>query len=325
MKSKVLFKYKVICLALIAGICFSSCSDDESYDVTGDTANRVYIKTQTWAPIDAPQNSVSFDVTNTPVGSVVSGDQEVVLEFIAQCTHPASGEITISFEPDGSLIPVGYEVFPEGVAVQMNRTTVTIPAGATSSADTIRISISNESLTLLDVGRYIYPVTISSISGAEPSVNLASANLVVNTSFSNIERPASSVDGSVTAPAGWLATVGGSDIGAVLFDGNSRTYYNGTNFSLDIDLGEVYDAITGFSMDFANWYRAMGGANIYISETSPNDLEPLGSASFPAQVTSQYIRFYGPVSARYIRVEITSPSYSTSYGTRMTEFRLYQE
>lgn len=324
MKKSLNLKQIASCFALVGALFIQACSDDETFDVMGSTENKVYINTQSWNPIDAPKNSVVFNVTNTPAGSIIANAEKIEIKFGVQCTHPASNDILVKFEPDNSMITEGYQTFPGGVTLSIDKTELTIPQGKTMSSDSITVSIGNDDLHLFAAGQYMAPLKIISVTNAKPSDNLSSAFLLVKTTYTNCVDQATSVPGTAAERTGWVATVNGEDQGSKLFDDNRRTYYFGDNFTIEIDLGAVYENITGLKLDFYAWYYAMGSANIYTSTTSVSEYELQGSPSFPGS-TPQYVSFYEPVSARYVKIEITSPSYSSDYGTAVTEFNLFQE
>ncbi|MDD4193045.1 MAG: DUF1735 domain-containing protein [Mangrovibacterium sp.] len=324
MKKLLHLKQIASCFALAGVLLMQACSDDEIFDVMGSTENKVYIHTQSWSPIDAPKNSVVFNITNTPAGSIIANADKIEVKFGVQCTHPAANDILVKFEVDNSLPTEGYQGLPSGVALLIDKTEIVIPRGATKSSDSITVSIGSEHLHLFSAGQYIAPLKISSVTNAKLSDNLSSAFLLVKAAFTNCLDQATSVPGTAAERTGWMAKVNGGDQGNKLFDDNRRTYFLGDNFTIEVDLGAVYENITGLKLDFYAWYYAMGTANIYTSATSENDYELQGTPSFPGS-TPQYVRFYAPVSARYIKVEITSPSYSSDYGSAVTEFNLYQE
>lgn len=310
--------------AVIGVFLLQSCSSDETYDVIGSTENKVYINTQSWNPINIPKNSFLFTVINTPIGSIIANTDKIEIKFVVQCTHTALSDINVKFEFDNSLISDGYATLPSGVALNMDKTDLTISKGASVSNDSITISIDSDDLDFLEVGTYMAPVKISSVTNAKLSDNLMSAYVIVETTFSNCIDMATSVSGTAADRTGWIATVDDVDQGSKLFDNNNSTYYLGGNFTLEVDLGTVHENITGLMMDFYAWYYAMGSANIYTSATTTNDYELQGKPTF-SDSTPQYVNFYGPVDARFIKIEVTSPSYSDSYGTAIIEFNLYQQ
>jgi hypothetical protein len=255
---------------------------------------------------------------------MIADADKIEVKFAVQCTHKASSDIDVKFELDNSLITEGYAELPGGVTLTMDKTELTILKGAEVSSDSITISIETDDLDLLTVGAYMVPVKIVSVTHANLSDNLMSAYVIVKTTYSNCIDQATSISGTAADRTGWTATVNGADQGTKLFDNNKYTYYLGGNFTVEVDLGTVHENITGLMMDFYAWYYAMGSAKIYTSATTTNDYELQGSPTFPGS-TPQYVKFYGAVNARFIKVEITSPSYSSNYGSAITEFNVYQE
>jgi hypothetical protein len=319
------FKYIIACFALAEVFLIQSCQNDKDYDVVGSTENIVYINTQSWNPIDAPKNSFSFKVVNTPVGSIISNSNKVEIKFAVKSTQTAKKEVTVKFEEDNSLVSEGYSALPDDIEYVMDKNSLTIAKGASESEDSITVSIDSDELIKLEVGKYMLPVRVSSVENAELSSSLYSVYLVINTSYSNCIDNATNVSGtSVSDRSAWSATANGEDTGKTFFDGKSGTYYYDLNFTVEIDLGSVYQNITGMKLGFYAWYYAMGSVNIYTSASTKDAYEFQGSPTFPSRTASQYVSFYKPVNARYIKIEITSPSYSSDYATAMTEFYLYQ-
>jgi hypothetical protein len=315
-------KYTAWSFILLGISLLQSCSDDETYDVMGSAENKVYINTQSWNPVNAPKNSMVFNVTNTPAGSIIANAEKIEIRFGVQCTHPATTDILVKFELDNSLITSGYNAFPEGVTRSMDKTELIIPKGATMSSDSITISVSNDDLDLLTVGQYMAPVKIVSVTNAKVSDNLTDAYLLVKTTYTNCIDQAASASGTAAARTGWKATVNGADQANKLFDNSRNTYFYGSNFTLEVDLGAVHENITGLVMDYYSQSYSMGSADIYTSDTDTDHYELQGSPTFPRN-TPQYVQFYKTVKARYVKIVVTSGA-STS-GVAVTEFNVYQE
>lgn len=317
-------KYVIMCFAVTGAFMFQSCKNDEDYDIVGSTENTVYINTQIWSPIDAPKNSFKFDVLNTPVGSSVTNAGSIEVKFPVRCTHAASEDVLVKFEIDKSLIPEGYSELPADLAYAMDKTSLTIAKGSTVSADSITLTIASEELDEFGLGLFMLPVKISTVNNAVVSSSLNAAYLIVSSTFSNCVNNATTVTGAVvTDKSAWSASADGNALGTDLFDNSGGTYYYSGNFILEVDLGSVYENITGLRMNFFSRNYAMGSARIYTSTTTTDDYTYQGSPSFPRN-SAQYVSFYEAVDARYVKIVITSPSYSPDYGTAMTEFSIYQ-
>lgn len=322
MKKLLNLRFTAFWFALIGTLLIQSCSDDEIFDVVGSAENKVYLNTQSWSPVNAPKNSMVFNVTNTPEGSIIANAEKIEIRFGVQCTHPATTDILVRFEPDNSLITTGYKVFPDGVKRTMDKTELTIPKGATMSRDSITISVSKDDLGLLTVGQYMAPVKIASVTNAKASDNLTSAYLLVKTTYTNCVDQATSVPGTAAVRTGWKAAVNGADQANKLFDNNRNTYFYGSNFTLEVDLGSVHENITGLGMGYYSQSYSMGSADIYTSDTDADHYELQGSPTF-ARSTPQYVQFYKTVKARYIKIVVTSGT--SASGVAISEFNVYQE
>lgn len=302
-------------VTIIVSLFIQSCSDDESYDVIGDTQNKVYINNYMWSPTNAPDNSFLFSIISTPVGT----KGEVSVKFPVKCTKMASNDVNVHLEVDNSLVVDGYSTLPDNVKMTVEANELIIAKGNMISGDSISISIAADQLDLLEINEsYMVPVKISSVSGAESGSNLTAVYLIVNTSFSNCVNQPESVSGTVADRTGWTATSNGADVGNVLFDDDSWTYVYDSNYTLEIDLGAVSSNVKGFKMNFYNSSYAIGSANIYTRSTNTDEYELQGSPSF-LNASEQFVEFYEAVNARYIKIEITG---SYSGWVAMTEFNM---
>jgi hypothetical protein len=321
MKKLLNLRYTAFWFALIGAFLVQSCGDEELFDVTGSKENKVYINTQSWSPVNAPKNSIVFNVTNTPAGSIIANADKIEAKFAVQCTHVAASDIVVRFEIDNSLVASGYNPVPSGVKVTIDRTELTIPKGASISNDSITISVSNDDLDLFAVGQYMAPVKIVSVTNAKVSDNLTSACLLVKTTYTNCVDQAASVAGTAAGRTGWKAMVNGVDQANKLFDNNSRSYFYGNNFTVDVDLGTTLENITGLVFGYYSRSYSMKSADIYTSVTG-TDYELQGSPTFPTN-TPQYVQFYEKISARYVRVVVTAGV--SSSGVALSEFNVYQQ
>lgn len=322
MKKLLNLKYAAFWFAMMSGLLITSCNNDELFDVMGSKENKVYLNTQSWGPVDAPKNSVVFNVTNTPVGSIIANADKIETKFAVQCTHAAASDIVIRFETDNSLIADGYSALPNGVRVTMDKSELLIPKGSTVSGDSITVSVSSDNLGLLIPGQYMTPVKIASVTNARLSDNLTAAFLLVRTSFTNCIDQATSVPGTAAGRTGWKANVNGTDQGNKLFDNSRNTYFYGNNFTVEVDLGTVHENITGLALGYYSRTYSMKSAVIYTSVTGTDNYESQGSTTFPSS-TPQYVQFYSPVRARYVKVVVGS-GFSAS-GVAMSEFNVYQQ
>ena len=137
-------KYLLSVSLLLAGMFgFHSC-DDETYDVTGNPNNLVYFNQKS---SDGKSNFYSFNVDWTSVGAV--GD-EVTLKVPVKTTRPADGGLVVYAGVNNALVDTynqqngtAYSALPANT-VQFVKQSVTVPAGAMESADSIEFTIPAE-------------------------------------------------------------------------------------------------------------------------------------------------------------------------------------
>lgn len=320
MKRNNSWKYCLMTLGLAGLFILQSC-DSESYDVNGDTQNFVYMNLQQWSPINCPKNTFMYSVFRTPVSSELTSGTDVKLSV--QCTQPASKDITVTFEVDRSAQLEGFTPFPANVAVTMDKKELVIPQGQTKSSEEITVSVEEGKWSLFQEDIYLLPIKITSVSNAELSRTLKSAYIGVETDYSNCVSGATSVPGTKIADRStWTAAVNGSDAGVTMFDGKTNTYASFNTGTFEVDLQKVCQNVTGMQFDFTTTNYAMTAATVYTSATGKDDYELQGSITITRK-TSEFIQFYGPVNARYIKVEMTE--YNSRYGLRLTEFNVFQQ
>lgn len=297
---------------LFAGVfIFQSCSKDKAYDVTGSADNMVYMNVHSWSPINAPENSFHFNVTQTGQKSILSDANGITAKFAAQCTHEATTDIQVKFEIDTALIAAGYTGLPDGVTLNMDKTVLTIPKGATISNDSITISVDSTKLGLLGVGSYMIPVKISSAAGAQVSSNLRSVFLIVDVAFSNCVNNATSIAGTaLSGRTGWSATLSttpSSGTLANMFDGNTRTYWYvnpAAACELTVNMNAVSSNITGIRLNSYSTSYSLQTMTVY-SSTDGITWVSQGNVTLSTAATYQYIQFYSAINAQYLKLKIT--------------------
>lgn len=319
MKKNIIWKYSLVALGITSVFIFQSC-DSESYDVKGETQNLVYINLQEWSPVDCPKNTFLFNVFRTPISAELINGGDVELDV--QCTKPASQDIKVTFEIDRNVQLEGYSPFPDDVKVTLDKTELVIPQGEMLSSDKIILSVEDGKWGLFTEDVYLLPIKITSVSHAELSQSLSSAYLAVKTDYTNCVNGATSVAGTKIADRStWKAVIDGEDAGTAIFDGSTSTYNSFSSCTFEVDLQNVQQGISGIQFNFSNQNYSLSAATVYTSTTGSGDYELQGSTSI-SRSTSQYVRFYAPVDARYIKIELTA--YSTR-GIRLSEFNLYKE
>lgn len=305
-------------LALCA-VILTACSDDDTYDFPGDPFNRVYLM----------DNSKAYKIVQTPISTVSNLNFETSLK----CTQRASGEIKATVEIDNSMIAAyneehgtEYEEMP-AEALVIENATMTIPAGAMATTESLRITITeDESITstLRSQKGYLIPLRLATTEGgqSQPSSNVYSMYLTVTITEDNVNHDATEADITGTLVAdqtGWSATTNGSVLsyyGPIesMFDGNKSNYcYISASgeLNLDVNMGKSYtfDAITlyyGYSWG-GDYSSLSNGMTIFTS----NDGSTWQSAG---EITgsSKFCMFYAPITAQYIRIVKPKGSYSTT-------------
>ncbi|MDR0728632.1 MAG: DUF1735 domain-containing protein, partial [Prevotellaceae bacterium] len=198
----------IFLLAALAPVLFA-CENETTFDVTGDTTNKVYINTWTSSPNSVPNNGISFNVTNTPAGPMITDRDSISLTFVVQCTRPAEAPISITIGTNNALIPDGLTIFPESIRLNRDKTEVTIPAGSTVS-DSVTVWLTTSELAALGIGDYALPVGVIAATNAQISANRSAAYIVIKAAYTNIQQGATSVSGSAltkpTGAASWTVT-----------------------------------------------------------------------------------------------------------------------
>ncbi len=307
------FKLNNIAILLVAfvAILLQSCSKEDTYDVVGSKENKVYINIQSWNPINMPKNSVIYNVTNTPVGSFLDGTESIVLKFPVKCTHVASNDIKVKFEIDKISDLDGFSGLPDGVTVKIINNELTIPKGSMSSKDSITVSLESESLELLSSNvSYVVPVKIASVSNASISSNLSSTYLVLKTEYSNCVNLATSISGTaLTGRTSWLASLNVAlSFGSLanMFDARTNTYWfvsPAKECQLTVNLTTLHANITGIRIHSFSTSYSLNAIEVSSSIDGENWVNQ-GNVTLSTATAYQYIRFYEPINAQYLRLKI---------------------
>jgi hypothetical protein len=320
--------YKFLLLFAALTPVLLACESEETFDVTGDTTNKVYINTWASSPNSVPNNGLAFTVTNTPVGTTITGRDSISLSFIVQSTRPADAPITVTIGANNALVPDGMTAFPESIRLNMDKTSVTIPAGATAS-DSVTVWLATDELAALGVANYVLPVGVLAATNAQISSNRSVAYLVVNAAYSNIQGATTPSGSTLTKPTGaasWTVTGIATNPQYMLDASTATGQYAATGANPALPLEVVVDmkteyTITGFHTRTSSaTYRATA-ATIYTRLTDADEWTRQGNVTWTT--TPQYVRFYEPVTARYVRIDITAVN-NASYGVRYTDFTIYR-
>lgn len=321
---------KPISVFLVAtAAMFASCGTDESYDVTGATANTVYINES--FPGLYPNNSFVYQIKHTPESST---GPEISIGFPARITRLTDSNVNVTAVLDNSLITAFNEAYgteyialPSGI-LSVENLAVTIPANAYASADSIKVSIDAEKYSLLKGNSYVAPIAISDVSDSSMNIssNLGTAYVVINCMSTNIRvgGAAATIPGTLNSTTtGWDATASPSSTSgamANIFTTSTSTYwgFGSQSVTITVDMAEV-KSLAGFRL-----YQR-GGTNtsrrftkVAVSVSADGDsYESQGPALAQADMAYdsgyQYVSFYEAVQARYVKLELTFGGTSSSY------------
>jgi hypothetical protein len=327
-----IFKYIYGGMLMIAVVLIGGCKDNIEYNVTGDAINRVYINTQS-----EYINTFNLSVLHTPLGSTGN----VVASFPVQCTQNAAADLAVTFVVDSSLVDVynmahstKYKKVPSGVVVNVS-SGLTIPKGGIISADSLTVSIDSLGMSLLTDTLYMVPIRIATISNASNtaiSSNLSIVYVIIKTSWTNCYNSPTSVPGTLISPrTAWTATfandsISRSNTGTAakgLFDGSTTTYWYLSpvkQFILTVNLATVYSGITGIRINTNSTSYDLTQVDVNTSTDGVNWVFQ-GNPTLSTANAYQYIEFYSPINAQYIRIgDIKCKSTSRVY---LAEFDVY--
>ena len=298
---------KNICMSFVLlglGV-FQACDDTiEPLKITGDTENKVFVNMQNWAPTNAPQNSVFFDVTTAFTSTfLTSSASEAKFEISARCTKPAGKDIIVAFEPDYSDVLSGYMPFPTGVEIQLDKSELTISKGATISEDKITVTVRSEHVSLFrQLGSYMAPIKMVSVQNASAS-DLTTIPIIFDTKFTNIKGVGTTSSGTSISKTGWSATGGTNP--ARLYDGTTTTSSYATipyNTDIILDMASVRTNISLIRFTYSATGYRMSSMEIYTRESSSEEWTFHGIAETATSNTNHYITFHEKVNARYIKM-----------------------
>ena len=268
----------------------------------------------------------------------ISHTGNITATFPARCTQEAATDLIVTFAVDTTLIntyntahSTTYSKVPDGLVVISNNG-ITIPKGAQASTDSVKITVSNDVLSQLTNTGYVIPIRISSISStnnAAISSNQSIVYMVITTSWTNCYN--SSVIGDmvgtlITPRTSWSATLDATLVSGTLpqmFDGSTTTYWriNPVAFNLVVNLATQYTTITGIRMNSNSTSYDLTQVKVY-SSTDGTTWVYQGTPTLSRANAYQYIKFYGPVTAKYLKINAVT-WYSTS-RIYMAEFDVYK-
>ncbi|HEY4150278.1 MAG TPA: discoidin domain-containing protein [Chitinophagaceae bacterium] len=338
-------KYLIASIAVAA--VFFSCKKSTSYDVVGDPGVKFFINIT--SPGNAPQNSLNYNVVNIP-NSAGSGllnlsfTLPAAIRFPVYASLPTSQDVTINAALDTTLIApynaahnTTYKAFPAGILHTDTTLAAHIMNGSTASYDSITITTDPTKLNLMTDTVYMAPIKLTTISPklgvitSQPTTQVT--YVVVKVEQRRIKYLGTTTDivGTLITPrTGWsiILTPTPTTVGSIV-DGSATTYsrWAASPGQIDVNLqaAKNISAIRLYTNSSTTYVPTE--ADVYLSTDGVN-FDHIGSplkANMTFASTYNYIVFYKPITAQYIRLVL---SYSTSTSTnnfRVTELDAYAQ
>jgi hypothetical protein len=317
-----------------------SCKKDDVANIKGSSDTVFFTNNANLGNL--PGNSVNFPVVNIPDVTAegwvnLSSGVPGTIKIPVYATRPVNREVTITGTLDNSLVAVynaakntSYATLPASI---LNTQTLQarIMEGQTTSIDSISIGVNTADFKTLTEPAYMAAIKLSSVSDAGAGKISADTALNVVYVVLNIElrqirylATAADVTGTLQSKTSWAVsftpapavTTAGS-----IIDGVTSTYSRWTASPVQVDLDmQAAKNVTGFRL-----YSTTSTGNIptQIEVFVSNDGINYNLAGSPLRAnltyTSgyNYVLFYKPVPARYLRLKV---SYSTS--TSGNNFRI---
>jgi len=318
-------------LFFLTVLVLNSCTKEATTTITGDTVNRVFVKTPT-----SYINFYKFSVIHTPVSDLGT----VLIAFPARTTLATTSDLKVSFQVDNSLISAyntahgtTLSQIPDSLLTLVNMQ-LTIPKGNYSSVDSLSMSITNKRLHYLPDPGYILPIRITSISESPNTVISTNENIVyvvINTSSTNCYNSpllADMVGTLITPRTAWTATLDATlNSGTLtnLFDAKTTTYWYVTpakEVNLTVNLGSAVSNITGIRTHSYSTSYSLTSVLVYTS-LDGTTWTSQGIATLSTASSYQYIKFYSPIaSAKYIKIDVKS--WKSGTYVIMAEFDVYK-
>lgn len=326
-----------------------ACKKSTHIDVKGDPEVKFFTLIE--SPANTPANSFSYTALNIPntggsgwINSTNSFPSSI--KFPVRASKAVGEDVTITAEIDNSLVAAyneandtEYQTFPADV-FNLEKASATILAGEARSMDSIVIVPDGSKLGPLVAGNYMAAIRLKTVS--KPTVGSVTSNEKINTVYivSSVEQRqiwynagTANITGTLVSPrTSWTASYDPTPVatsGGSIFDGSTGSYQrwpNGTTSGLltvDMQSARNVSAIRLYTSNNTTYTPTR--IDVYLSTDGVN-YELMGSplkANLAYTSSYNYIVFYKPTSARYIRLRLY---YSTSTNTqnfRVTEFDVY--
>lgn len=310
---------------------FTACSDEETYDFTGDPYNHVYLQS----------NGGTFTFVHTPVSSISTLDFKLPL----YCNHRVTSPFTAKVEVDNSLVAAyneenntEYAEVPVSALVLAN-SVIRFEQGGFVGADTLNITTNEAMSELRNEKGYIIPLRITSVEGPDCKFveSRSTTYVVINVKedTDNIYDDAAGdlVTGTLVGDrSGWTAIVPDGTTYSPSYYGQPEdmfsegtTYWYGRTVNTREELPVVINL--GKSYTFGG-ITASYSAYTYTSWTNKSKIEISGDGTSWEEVgtlsnTSVIQVFYAPVTAQYIRITAPAPTGNSRVTFRCGNFNIY--
>lgn len=331
------------CFLLISTLL--SCRKSDSYDVKGDVPVKFFTNNESLG--NAPQNSITYAVVNIPnvAGSGLvnlSTTLPAAIRFPVFATKPVEQSVIIGATLDNSLIAkyneakgTSYEPFPAGV-ISASTLSVTIPAGATVSSDSLALSMDATKLNTLTSKAYMAPVMLTTVSNPSAGEITTTSTthityIVVNTELRQIKylAPAADALGTLITPrTAWsvIFTPAPTTVGSVT-DGSTTTFSRWTASPVLVDVNlQATKNVTGIRLYTSNNATHIPTA-VEVSLSNDGINYDIVGAPLRADLTYassyNYILFYKAIPAKYVRLKLTYTTSTNTQNFRITELDIY--
>ncbi|MBP7857150.1 MAG: DUF1735 domain-containing protein [Prevotella sp.] len=264
--------YVVAGLALIAGLTFTACSDD-NYDVKGNPDDLVFLN-------KATKKNFEGMIYHTPVGDIGSAQAA----FPAQIQRPIDGDVIIGVDPDTSLVSryneshgTTYIAPPQEVLYNLEVKMATIKAGEYTTTDSVEVSVKQSDFAKLTEPAYLIPLRLNA-KGAVGSQDQGVAYLVVKTGNDFLDFDKTSVTtGVVNTPVG-------------VFGGINAEFVPKTVVSLGVDMSVTLKAdmslVDTYNTEHHTVYTALPNEVVSaVSVESTSIVSTDNAASTPVKVS----------------------------------------
>ncbi|WP_270089099.1 discoidin domain-containing protein [Sphingobacterium sp. SYP-B4668] len=302
----------------VSMLLMTSCSNKEHFDVTGDSVTKIFVNTQT-----SYINNLEFNVIHTPTGNM--GDQ-VQVKIPVRATEPVTSDVSVSLAIDNSLLKVDDRAVPTEW-IDIEHTVLKIASGTTHSVDSLVVNIPD--VSMLTEPSYLIPIRIKSISGSsnsEISSNLSTIMVRIKTRSTNVYNSPTSGGGTiVTNRAGWTATVDPEPTAGLannMFTTSTSQHWTlspAAPCHIQVDMQAQKTDMKGIQLSSSNNYRL---TNVETFTSNDGTSWTSQGTSSMVNANNQYIRFYAPVSARYIRIAVLG--WQNNANIRVSQYYIFQ-